>query len=78
MTKNYHEIDLGYHEIDLSTVPDCCLSCNYGDWDGEGCDVLVNEGYGNHEGGKTVETGFVDMFFHVCDGFKREKWANKS
>ena len=62
-----------YRKIDLAKVPDCCLSCAYGDWDGEGCETLSDNGYGIDE--KQIDDVFVDGFFHVCDGFKRAPWA---
>jgi len=62
-----------YRKINLQIVPDCCLSCAYGDWDGEVCGVLLDNGFGSHI--RSIDDGFVDGFFHVCDKFERARWA---
>ena len=72
----YKKPETSYKMIDLDLVPDCCLSCAYGDWDGEGCYVLADNGFGLNV--RSIDDGFVDGFFHLCDNYVRAKWtANK-
>lgn len=56
-----------YRAIPLSSVPDCCGVCAYGDIDGEGCNVLIENDFGITE--KQLNTGF--NYFFVCDQFRR-------
>jgi len=58
-----------YRKIKLSDMPDCCLICGLGDWDGESCEVLSEQGYGLRE--KHIDDDFIEGFFHVCDNFER-------
>ena len=64
-----------YKMIDLNSVPDCCLSCMYGDWDGEGCEALSDNGFGSHA--RSIDDSFVEGFFHVCDNYERASWATQ-
>lgn len=62
-----------YRAIDLSTLPACCLTCAYGDWDGQGCEVLSEVGYSPHYG----DDDFVIGFFHVCDNYEPADWLKE-
>ena len=64
-----------YRKIDLSTIPDCCLSCAYGDWDGEGCETLSDNGYGIHR--EFMADNFVNRFFHISKVYECVPWAVK-
>ena len=58
-----------YRQVKLESIPDCCGICEYGDADGEGCEVLGEVGFGTTE--KHLDWDF--NYFYVCDQFCRVK-----
>ena len=54
-------------ELPLSIIPDCCGVCRYGDADAEGCEVLIENGFGITE--RSLNEDF--NYFQVCDAFER-------
>jgi hypothetical protein len=62
-----------YRKIATLSTPDCCLTCRFGDWDGEGCEVLLKHGYGATE--KFLDDDFIEGFFSICDNYERAPWA---